>query len=457
MTARAKLTEGDPAKTILALTGPMMVGMIGMVIFNLVDTWYVGRLGTTALAAMSFTLPVVMLQGSISMGLGVGASAVIARAIGAGDRGRVKRLTTDSLFLSLTIVVAFVVLGLLTIDPLFRLLGAEGELLELVKQYMQIWYVGVAFVVIPMIGNSAIRAAGNTAIPSVIMLVAIVVNIILDPLLIFGIGPFPRMELAGAALATVIARSTTLVVSLLVLRFRFDMLTGKIPTWRELKSSWGQVLFIGLPAAITQTIIPFSMGVITRMVAGFGAAAVAALGVGTRVEMVVLAPLMALGSVLVPFTGQNLGAGRPDRVKLGLRFGFRFSMILGAGAFVVLLVGGRAIGSAFNPDPEVVRVVGLYLAIVSAGYGLQGVLTISANAFSAMGKPYRSATLNLLRMFVLYIPLALLGSRLFGLPGVFVGAPVSAVIAGLLGGWWALKTVSGLEVSAPTTMATRPL
>lgn len=453
MKARAKLTEGNPVKTILALTGPMMVGMIGMVIFNLVDTWYVGRLGTTALAAMSFTLPVVMLQGSIAMGLGVGASAVIARAIGAGDRGRVKRLTTDSLFLSLVIVVALVVLGLLTIDPLFRLLGAEGELLELVGEYMRIWYVGVAFVVIPMIGNNAIRAAGNTAIPSGIMLVAIVVNIILDPLLIFGIGPFPRMELAGAALATVIARSITLVVSLLVLRFRFDMLTGKIPTWRELRTSWGQVLFIGLPAAITQTVIPFSMGVITRMVAGFGAAAVAALGIATRVEMFVLAPLMALGSVLVPFTGQNLGAGRPDRVKMGLRFGYQFSLILGAGAFIVLLVAGRAIGGVFNAEPEVVRVVGLYLAIVSAGYGLQGVLTVSTNAFSALGKPYRSAALNLLRMFGLYIPLALLGSRLFGLPGIFAGAPISAAAAGLLGGWWAMRTVSALEASTPISPA----
>ena len=208
---KANLTEGDPGKTIMKLTGPMMIGMIGMVIFNLVDTLYIGRLGTEALAAMSFTLPVVMLQGSISMGLGVGVSAVISRAIGAGNQEKVKRLTTDSLFLSVLIVTSFVVLGYLTIDPLFRLLGAEGELLILVKQYMSIWYVGVPFVVIPMIGNSAIRAAGNTVIPSGIMLTAITVNIVLDPLLIFGIGPFPRMELAGAALATVIARSTTRV------------------------------------------------------------------------------------------------------------------------------------------------------------------------------------------------------------------------------------------------------
>ncbi len=441
---RSILTEGDPGKTIMKLTGPMMVGMVGMVIFNIVDTLYVGRLGTQALAAMSFTLPVVMLQGSISMGLGVGASAVISRAIGGGDRELVKRLTTDSLFLSVLIVTAFVILGFLTVDPLFRLLGAEGELLILVKQYMRIWYVGVPFVVIPMIGNSAIRAAGNTVIPSTIMLTAIAVNIVLDPLLIFGIGPFPRMELAGAALATVIARSTTLVVSLLVLRFRFDMLSSRIPVWKELRASWGRVLYIGVPAAVTQVILPFSMAIIIRMVAGFGPAAVAALGVGTRVEMFVLSPLMALGSVLVPFIGQNLGADRPDRVKVGLVFGFRFALILGAGAFVLLLLTGKMIGRAFNPDADVIQIIWQYLAIVSVGYGLQGILLISANSFSAMGRPYRSAALNLLRMFGLYIPLALLGSRLFGLPGIFAGASISAVLAGSAGGVWVMRTVSKL-------------
>jgi len=425
----------------MKLTGPMMIGMIGMVIFNLVDTLYIGRLGTQALAAMSFTLPVVMLQGSISMGLGVGASAVISRAVGSGDHTRVKRLTTDSLFLSVLIVIVFVIPGLLTVEPLFRLLGAEGELLHLVKQYMQIWYIGVPFIVIPMIGNSAIRAAGNTLIPSIIMLTAITVNVVLDPLLIFGIGPFPRMELAGAALATVFARSTTLVVSLLVLRFRFDMLTSHIPSWGELRLSWGSVLFIGLPAALTQVIRPFSMAVITRMVAGYGAAAVAALGVGTRVEMFLMAPLMALGAVMIPYTGQNLGAGRPDRVKSGLTFSFRFALVLGTSAFILLLLTGRWVGRIFNPDPEVVRIVGLYLVIVSAGYGLQGVLQLSANTFSALGKPYRSAALNLLRMFGLYIPLAMLGSRLFGLPGIFAGASLSAIIAGILGGWWVKRSV----------------
>jgi putative MATE family efflux protein len=199
---RATLIEGHIGKTLIKLTIPMIFGILGMVAFNLVDTFFIGQLGTNELAAISFTFPVVFVIGSLAMGLGMGASAVISRAIGEGDPTRVQRFTTDSLILSVLVVVVFIVIGLLTIDQVFALLGATPQVMPLIKQYMLIWYPSMIFVVIPMVGNNAIRATGDTKTPSVIMLVAVAVNIILDPLLIFGIGPFPALALAGAALAT---------------------------------------------------------------------------------------------------------------------------------------------------------------------------------------------------------------------------------------------------------------
>ncbi|MEL6765514.1 MAG: MATE family efflux transporter, partial [Cyanobacteria bacterium J06607_6] len=174
------------------MTLPMVGGVFAIVAFNLADTFFVGQLGTQQLAAVSFTFPVVLLLGSLAMGLGIGASSVIARAIGEGDRDRVRRFTTNSLLLALTAVILFVLLGLATIDPLFTLLGATPEQLPLVREYMQIWYFGMVFLVVPMVGNSAIRAAGNTATPSLIMTMAAGLNILLDPLLIFGWAGFPR-------------------------------------------------------------------------------------------------------------------------------------------------------------------------------------------------------------------------------------------------------------------------
>ena len=229
-----QLIEGPVGKTLIRLTLPMMIGIVGMVAFNLVDTFFVGRLGTLELAAMSFTFPVVLVVSSLARGLGVGTSAVISRIIGEGDQQKVRRITTDALLLSLIIVIAFVIAGLFTIEPLFRLLGADDSILPLIKQYMSIWYLGMPFVVIPMVGNNAIRATGDTKTPSLIMVGAILVNLVLDPLFIFGPGPFPRWELAGAAFATATARAAAMVISLLVLGRREKMITVVLPRLKDL-------------------------------------------------------------------------------------------------------------------------------------------------------------------------------------------------------------------------------
>ena len=220
MNQKNHLTQGLVTKKLTSLTIPIIFGMFSMVTFNLVDTFFISRLGVKELAAMSFTFPVIMFIVSIALGLGVATSSVVSRAIGRGDHHQVQRLTTDSLIISFLIVVIFAVLGLFSMNWTFRSLGANGETLPLVKQYMRIWYLGVAFVVIPMVGNNAIRACGDTFIPSLIMVISTIINIILDPLLIFGLWGFPRLGLEGAAIATVIARAAAVIFSLLILHFK---------------------------------------------------------------------------------------------------------------------------------------------------------------------------------------------------------------------------------------------
>ena len=263
---KAVLTEGAVGRTLLRLTLPMIVGMMSMVGFNVVDTFFVSRLGTHELAAISFTFPVILLVTSISIGLGIGAASAIAKAIGRGDGHGVRRLTTDSVSLSFLIVVAVAVFGLLTIDPLFTALGAGPDVLPLVREYMTIWYVGVPFVIIPMVGNSVIRATGDTKTPATIMVIAMTVNVVLDPLLIFGLGPFPEMGLGGAALATLAARASAMTASVWILVRREHMLTLERPILSEGLASWREVLHVGAPASMTQLIVPVSIGIITRLI-----------------------------------------------------------------------------------------------------------------------------------------------------------------------------------------------
>jgi putative MATE family efflux protein len=454
----AVLTEGPIGPTLARLTLPMIVGIVGMVAFNLVDTYFVGRLGTRELAAMGFTFPVVFVVSGIALGLGIGAGAVISRAIGRGDPHEVRRLTTDSLSLALVIACLLVGIGRATINPVFRLLGATPEILPLIRLYMRIWYPGMVFVVIPMVGNNAIRATGDTKTPAIIMLAAVAVNLIMDPLLIFGIGPFPRLEIAGAALATVIARATTLCVAAWVLCVRERMVTCVVPAARAMWESWKRILYIGIPSGTTNIIIPLGMGVITKVVSSYGPEAVAGFGVAARVERFALTVVMALSSVLAPFVGQNWGARKYDRVRRGISDSSRFAMVWGIGMLVLLGAGARPIGSLFNDDPRVVSAIALYLWIVPLSYGLWGVFRLSSMSLNVLNKPLQAALLNAFQLFALYIPLALAGSSLLGLPGVFGAASVANIISGLAAYAWLRKTVAvtNLGLQKPLSEPTAP-
>lgn len=430
------LTQGPVSKQLLTLTLPMVWGVFAIIAFNLVDTYFVGQLGTAQLAAMSFTFPVVMTFGSLAMGLGVGASSVIARAIGEGDLSRVQRFTTNSLTLALTAVILFVALGLLTIDPLFQALGAGPDTLPYIRDYMRIWYFGMVFLVVPMVGNSAIRAAGNTLTPSIIMTLSAAINIVLDPLLITGAFGFPRLEIQGAALATVLARATTLVAALFVLRFKENLLSTRLPDLNETLWCWKDILTVGLPAAATGMITPISIGVITSFLAIHGPAAVAGFGVASRLESFAMITVMALSASMGPFIGQNWGAQQFGRVRLALGQSFSFCVGWGLLMAIGLGGGGRFLSTLFNQDPNVIAVATQYLWLVPISYGAAGIIQVSSSAFNAMGKPLPSIVMTAVRMFVLYIPLAYVGSRIAGPTGIFVATLVSNLGVGFGAYWW---------------------
>jgi putative MATE family efflux protein len=446
---KAMLTEGPIAKTLVTLTLPMILGIIGIVVFNLVDAYFVGQLGTAELAAISFTFPVVFVLGSVAMGMGIGTSAVVSRAIGQGDHRYVQRLTTDSLSLAIVIVLVFVIIGLFTIEPVFTLLGATPDLMPLIKEYMVIWYTGMAFIVVPMVGNNAIRATGDTKTPSIVMLVAAGVNIVLDPIFIFGFGPIPRLELAGAAIATVMARAITFGVALWVLYYRERMITFEIPSFRDGVKSWGSILYVGVPAAGTNMIVPVGIGIITSMLAVYGPEAVAGFGVASRIEVFALTVLMALGSVLSPFIGQNWGAGKIARVRTGIRYSQIFAMIWGGTMFLLFLLVARPLAAAFNNDRQVVAAIQTYLWLVPISYGLQGVLTLTTAALNVLRKPLQAAVLGIARMFVLYIPLAYLGSMLFGVPGIFGAAAIANFAAGVAAYLWLNRVLTTSALTIP--------
>ena len=426
----------------------MLVGIFAFMSFNAIDTYFVAQLGVAELAAMSFTFPVVMFISSIAIGLGAGASSCVSRAIGSGDQAQARRLITDVMVFAFLISVLVSILGLLTIEPLFLALGAAPELIPLLKDYMLPWYVGVVFVIVPMVAMSVFRALGNAGLSGKVMVAAAVLNTILDPLLIFGLLGFPRMELQGAAVATLLARGATFIVAAVYLS-KNRLLSSPLGHRAKMFASWRAVLHVGMPAMATNMIIPLAGAVVVAMVATYGQEAVAGMGVALRVEPVALIFFYALSSVIGPFCGQNLGAGRIDRLQESLRVITRFSLLAGGCLAVLLWWLAEPVVSAFTRSDEALRVAVLYLHVVPVSYGLYG-LVMSVNAsFNGIGRPFPGVTISTGRVLLLYLPLALLFQQVFALRGLFYATALSNLVLGLLAYFWLRHTLNQL-VSLPS-------
>lgn len=434
---KARLTHGPVGGHLVDMALPMLLGITTLMGQSFIDAWFLGRVGDRALAAFSFGFPILMIVTSVAIGLGAGTSSVVARAIGAEDHSRAKRLVTDSLILSFLITASVCVIGILTIEPLFRLLGAPDDMIPMIRSFMIILYSGVPFVVVGMVGMSSMRATGDTRLPSKLMIAGAILNVILDPILIFGFGPVPAMGLNGAATAALLARGTIFIGTLYLLLHKLDMVTFKKPEFPELRKSWLDILHVGLPAAGTNAIVPVGLAVITAMIARYGPEAVAGFGVASRIESLVLVLYYALSAVIGPFVGQNLSAGKEDRIQLSLRLCARFCISSGLVVAVMLALLSGFLPTLFSDSEAVVSVTRLFLLIAPISYGAYGIVMVVNAAFNGLGNPMPGVVISVTRIVILYVPLAVLGMRLYGITGIFVAYAVANIVSGIIGYYWA--------------------
>lgn len=451
----ARLTQGSVGRHLVDMTVPVLFGIFMMMLQAFADAWFIGKVGVRELAALSFAFPVLMIVSSVAIGLGAGTSSVVARAFGADNQRRARRLATDSLLLSFVITAVICAIGVLTIDPLFTLLGAPSDMLPLIGGYMMILYAGVPFVVVGMVGLSSMRATGDTRLPSLLMVIAAVANVALDPLLIFGLGPVPAMGLNGAAMAALIARGALFFGALWFMYYRLDMLSFKRPDPGELRKSWIDILHVGIPAAGTNAIIPIAIGVITAMLARYGPEAVAGFGVATRVEALVLVIYYAMSAIIGPFVGQNIASGKADRIYLALRLCTLFCLGSGLVIAILLAVSSTFLPGLFSDDPLVTRTTTLFLWIAPISYGTYGMVMVMNASFNGMGKPMPGVVVSVARMVVLYIPLAIIADGFFGIAGIFGAYAVANIITGFASYVWARSAVQEqTEKHKPPVMVT---
>lgn len=426
------LLEDPVPNTLKRMTIPMIYGMVLLMTFNLVDTFFVGLLGTQPLAAISFTFPVTFTVLSLMIGLGIGTSAVIAKFLGKKDTKSAKNAATAALYLAAIIVACLSTVGYFITDPLFTLLGAQPSLLPLIHQYMDIWYIGSICLIGPMVGNAILRASGDTKTPSIIMGSAGLINAVLDPIFIFGFGPIPAMGIQGAAMATLISWFFGLGFVLYILTKKHDLIHTTMLPMKDLITACRHILKIGLPAAGANMLTPIAAAIMTAIVATYGESAVAAFGVGSRLESIACLIVLALSMTLPPFISQNFGAGQLKRVEDAYKASIRFILAWQIVIYILLALSAHWIASIFTKEAEVADLIKLFIWILPLGYGLQGIVILTNSSFNALHKPMIALVLSVVRLFVCYLPLAYLGSLLFGLAGLFAGALLGNILMAMI-------------------------
>ncbi len=434
----AAFTRGSIGGTMIKTAFAMVAGTLAMSGYNIADTYFVGQLpGAEPLAAMGFTFPVIMLVGCVFHGLGIGVVTTSSQALGADKRRKAAGLISSGLLLIVLFSMLTGIAGISTVNITFRLFGASGRTLAMVEDYMNIWYFGCATAALAMAGNGLMVSIGSPRSASVLMMTGMIINVLLDPLFIFGWGIFPAMGIRGAAIATIISQCVSASIMVILLYKRHKLLEFKPIPWRKMRKGWGSMVRFAMPAAIGMLLMPVGSAVITKITSRFGDAAVAATAAAGRLEMVAFIFPMALGISLLPMVGQNFGARLYGRIRQCRRFAMNFAFIFLLFMAVVYFIFAEHLVVLFSGDREVQRIMADCMRIIPWGFAMIEIHRYSGFFFTGCGHPHAAAWLNSLRILGLMIPFSFAAMYFESLSGLFYARLAADIIAGTAG--WILS------------------
>lgn len=430
--------EGDPELTriplrnaVFKLAWPAIGAMLFIMIFNLVDAWYVGRLGAEPFAGVSAASFIFWALQSISLLISEGVSAMVARFVGAKDNDTAGLVVGQSLLLAAVTALLNSAAGLVIVRRTFVAMGLQGAVLESAVDYLNILLYGLIFLFLTYSIDAAFRGMGDTKTPLKIIGGALLLNAVLDPLLIFGIGPFPRMEAAGAALATVMAHIFAFFWSWLLLRRREVNVLYRRSKWGWIDWSlmW-RIAKIGTPLAVSGFLFSLSYMLLTRIISQYGANAIAALGLGHRIEGVCYNVAVGFSVAAATLVGQNLGAGKADRAEKAVWLSILYISIFLVVVSLLFYFFGAWIIRFFINDAEVIAEGARYLKIIAIFEVFLGFEIVFEGAFSGAGNTVPPMVISVPLTWA-RIPLALLLANTLGW--------------GSVGIWWAIAVTTGLK------------
>ena len=443
------LTSGSITKNLWFLAIPMMATNALQTLFNIIDMMFVGKLGPSQIAAVSVVGVIMMIPFSLILGTSIGTIAMVSRFYGAEDYKGASHVAYQTIITAIIGGFIVTILGILFAPLLINLFGVAPDVHLYATLYLRIIFIASIPVALQFLTAAIFQAVGDAPTAMWINLVAVLLNIILDPILIFGIGPFPRLEVAGAAWATSFARTVGMAVALYWL---FHKQTHIKIKWEGLKLD-GEILRrlfkIGIPSSLQMTLRSASAIIMMGIVAGFGTFALAAYGIGIRIDMLIMMPGFGLAAAAATLVGQNLGAAKPDRAIKSSWLAAAYYVVIMISAGILYYFFSPKIFAFFNNDPNVILNGNIYIRTVVFSYPFLAVAIILNRAISGAGETIKPMMITGLSLFAVAVPLAFAVPHFFnvGVLGVWIAIVASNIVQALwvtvifLRGKWKFKRV----------------
>ncbi len=446
-----RLGKEKISSLLFKLSAPAIIGMLIQALYNIIDSIYIGHLSTEALSALSLAFPIQMILIAFGVGTGVGATSLISRLLGQGEKERANNAAEHVFFIAIIYGIIGALGGIFFADDLIHLFTSDAQLIDLGQQYIRIILIGSLATFMPTTFNYILRGEGNTFLPMITMLIGAILNIILDPLLIFGLGGFPRLEVAGAAYATVFSRFVGGLFITFILFSEKNEITLRLkkftPDWQIIK----EIYEIGLPAVVNRLLFSFTVIIINRILGSFNTTAIAVMGIIFRLQSFFLMCVFGLNQGYLPLVGYNFGYKKPERLKRTILLGSLTAFGFGTLGFIAFHIFPQAFINLFNQDPKLLSLGIPALKRVSFSYFFMVLNIIGVATFQAIGKGLPSFAITFLRQVIILIPSMYLLGKYFGLKASWLAFPTAEGITFILMITWLVLTLKNAMDRMTTT------
>lgn len=445
---RLNLGEGPVGPLLLQMSLPSIASLMVMAFYNLLDAFWLARLGPDAVAALTISFPVQILFAAIGVGTGIGAASFASRMFGAGEEERAQKSCGQAIFLSVTLGLLTILAGILYTEPILRAFGATEDVLPLCVKYFKTYLFTAPFLFFLMMANNLFRAGGSPRLSMLVVITASVLGSVLDPLLIFGWGPFPEMGIRGAAAAAVVSYMLSSILSLYYLFGGYSHYRPRLSHILPDVQLIGAIYRVGFPALVMNIGISIVMTVFNHVLAAFGPNALAALGLLFRINGIVIWVLFGIGHGVLPMVGFNYGACQFSRLREVVTTAVKWSSIFAGVSCLIMEIFAHPIISFMTDDPALVSVAVPALRIYISVQILAGPTIVWINMFNGLGKGFTSMFFLFIRDFFFLIPFLYLLPPVMGLNGVWAALPASNFISFVLIYLWTRRELGRLPADA---------